>query len=154
MEIGQRFVTSFINLPDDIIIYLFKDKKIKLKMIIIFPWLSEFVPMCEFCKVHKSCFVIKFNIIYVKDIKKSEVFGGCNECLYMKLDPHKERQYICKPNCIDVTKSVLGSLTRYNINKNFELKADYIIRDYCIACDTNKTSSFHIYGTHIQLRKN
>ena len=58
--------TLLVQVPNDIIIEIFKytdiTTKTKLKMIMIFPWLSKLIPICEICKERKSYFIQhKFN---------------------------------------------------------------------------------------------
>ena len=141
VKIGQSFVTSFINLlvqiPDDIVINIFKYDEIKLKMIIIFPWLSEYIPKCDFCE-EDSCFLLKFDYTLER----------CDTCdTYNEYDYDTESEYYCSFK----KHSSYYDYDGFKVDKNYNINIDVEDHEWCTNCENIIYFIGKLTGMQIQL---
>lgn len=146
------------QLPNDIILNIFEYPNTKLKLISAFPWLSEFVPMCEFCKCRDSCFIIKFeyDTIRYKDCSRDwdyDEYCNCVDPIHNVEYTYNKFKYICKLDCHMLSGfDDYGSYSLYdsNINKNYDMNAIYKIKYECQIC--YKYKLYHIDASGMQIQ--
>ena len=144
-------IALLAQVPDDIILDIFKHTESKMCMNIIFPWLPKFKQLCEFCKHHDACFIINFNycMLHYIDIRRSRFYDHCDDCQNYTNDlkhTYDKFKYICRLNC----NSLKYSLHNYNIAKNYNMFADYDINDECDECDSIRSYKIRAFGKQMR----
>ena len=145
-----------IALPDDIIINIFKYTNVKLNMIVIFPWLSEFVPMCEFCNEARAYFIIHLNYhnSHVNNVERSDSYYDCFCRMpnwHFEKYNCKNPKYICKLDCRMLNMPNF-TIDHYSINRKRHIVIFYSINYICKDCNSyHKRNTIIICGTQIQL---
>ena len=123
-------------LPDDIIIDIFNYVNLTMNIIVVFPWLSKYVPKCEDCGVDSACFKVKFNHVAEK----------CYTCYRYNKGYPTEYKYICRSDC----DGMYGSLDDFKIDEKYNITASYMCEDECNHCGTFMAYDIDITGTQIQ----
>ena len=150
-------IALLAQVPNEIIIEIFKHTdittKTKFNMIIIFPWLSKYIPKCEICNENNSHFITRFNYGSLRIADRKDVFNCSNyiNC-FDSLSYYEcyKSTYICKLDC----GSLHSSLKFFIIGKDHVITSKYAIVSPCMMCNKNVLFAFNASGIRIQLTKN